>query len=68
MCDAVLHQDCLTSQFGRAPHSPNLAGIAELQLVGVENPKPSARAWFQAASVQTLLKWIAAWIQQPIAQ
>jgi hypothetical protein len=30
LCDAVLHQGRLTSQFGRAPHSPNLAGIARL--------------------------------------
>ena len=34
---------------------------------GAKNPKLSTRAWFRAVSVQMLLKWIAAWIQQPIA-
>ena len=33
---------------------------------GAENLKLSAQAWFRAASVQTLLKWVAVRIQQPI--
>ena len=50
-----------------------VAGIAVTNASGGggfedENPKPSARVWFQAASAQLVLKGVAVWIQQPLLE